>query len=273
MANQQVLECIAQPGAPNLYWALAELPPELFDLSDSIRVELQMCMRSFPSLHDAEQAQKSPEEWARVLAQATADFNRLNEGGLPQVQAAVAASTIMIYPGAKQRLIAGGMEPAKVEAMPAGQVLAIDTVREYRRIADELEKWIYVPYHIARQQPRPDPLPRQGAVGVIGGGYGRLIAELLVPAVEAARNAGERARWQLRAIQTVEALRMAAAVHGSLPASLEELHPVPAPLNPATGLPYEYALEDGVATLRLPVSDGFRNMAWRIELKVEEKQP
>ena len=64
-----------------------------------------------------------------------------------------------------------------------------------------------------------------------------------------------------------------AAVHGALPASLEELHPVPAPLNPATGLPYEYALEDGVATLRLPLNDGFRNTAWRIELQIEEKQP
>ena len=33
-----------------------------------------------------------------------------------------------------------------IDSMPVGQVIAIDSAREFRRIADQMEKWLYVPF-------------------------------------------------------------------------------------------------------------------------------
>jgi hypothetical protein len=55
---------------------------------------------------------------------------------------------------------------------------------------------------------------------------------------------------QLAALTTVEAIRSyAAANNGQLPAQLSDITETPVPLNPATGEPFEYRVDDGTATL------------------------
>src|SRR5262249_37623470 len=55
---------------------------------------------------------------------------------------------------------------------------------------------------------------------------------------------------QLAALTAVEALRSyAAANDGKLPAKLADVTATPVPENPATGAPFEYRVENGVATL------------------------
>jgi hypothetical protein len=146
-----------------------------------------------------------------------------------------------------------------------GQVIATDAAYEYRRVADEIEKWMYVPYHVARHRDQTNPFDTHG-ISAVTRGYGYLLASLLLPAVEAARTAEVRLQWQTGALQTVEALRMHAAQSGTLPPSLDAIKVVPVPLNPATGKPYEYRLDGATAVLDLPLSDGFSGVAWRFEI-------
>jgi hypothetical protein len=272
IANQQVIELIGAKDSPNLYWALAELPQPMVNIRKAIQFEMSMGMRIFPFLLDAETANHAPQEWARMMAQAMSDTGRLtgSNGGADRVpfewkQAAVAALSVPMYPAAKQRLIESGMDVEQVEAMPVGQVIAVDAAREYRRVADEIEKSMYVPYHVARQREHQD-LFVDPPMAAMWRGYGYVFARLLLPAVEAARSAEMRLEWQMRALQVVEALRMHAAQSGALPASLDDIKLVPVPSNPATNQPYQYHLDGETAVLELPFSDGFSGIAWRFEI-------
>jgi hypothetical protein len=268
MANAEAIELIAAKGSPNLYWAIAELPRPFIDLVPSIRFEMSLGLRTFPFLLDPENTEHSPEEWARLIATGFQDAQKALSSGVNldefTAQAAVAGMAVAVYPDAKRRLVAGGMDANRVEQMPVGQVVAIDAAREYRRVGDDFEKQWYMPYMVAKNKTEDTEKLLQG--NKFAGGFGRMLAGLLMPAVNSVRNVEMRLEWQLNGIQTVEAIRMHAAETGKLPATLEEITAVPVPINPLTEKPYAYRLEEEKAILELPFTDGIPNVAWRFEI-------
>ena len=83
------------------------------------------------------------------------------------------------------------------------------------------------------------------------------IACLLLPASKPATFAPVCLQREIAALQTIEALRMAAASNnGQFPPSLEQLPQCPAPLDPATGKFIDYQSKDGTAILTLPPPEG-----------------
>jgi hypothetical protein len=173
-----------------------------------------------------------------------------------------------MYQPAKARLIAGGMDRARVEVMPVGQVMAVDAAHELRRIGDEFEKTWYLPFAAARG--RGAGIEDEFGGNKFAGGFGQILAGMFLPALDAARTAQERAGWQLDGIRTVEAIRMHAAETGELPKSLDEIKVVPAPINRVTGKPYAYRLDGDTAVVDLPFSDGFPGVAWRFEITLAD---
>ncbi|WP_428307496.1 hypothetical protein [Lacipirellula sp.] len=271
MGNAEAIELIAAPDSPNLYWAIAELPRPLVDLRTSIRHELSFNVAIFPFMDSPETAQHSPEQWAQLLADSFISLQQLSASGSahPDPQAArmaVAGLGILAYPAAKQRLAAAGMDAATIDAMPVGQVLAIDSAREFRRIADQMEKWWYVP----TSQLKGVAIDSEDFVGgsPLDGTFAKAAAQIMLPALQSVRSAEIRLLWQLNALQTIEAIRMHAAKTGKLPAALDEITAVPLPLNPLTGKPYQYRLDGGTAILELPFTDGISGSAWRFEIKL-----
>jgi hypothetical protein len=271
LGNNELPELIAAKNSPNLYWALAELPRPFIDLYPATRYELSWGMKIFPVLIDPEKQEHSPEEWARLLANSLRDM-QLAAGNGPQfdewvMRMGVVGFGLLAYPDAKQRLLANGMDAAEIERMPAGQVIAVDASREYQRIAQEFEKWWYTPYSVAKERGAdPDGFLRDR----FGGGYGRILATLLMPALSKVRSAQMRLDWQLNALQAIEAIRMHAAETKKLPKSLKEITVVPVPKNPVTEKDYEYRLDGDTAILELPQSDGFTGVAWRYEIKLAQ---
>lgn len=273
MANQGVIELIAARDSPNLYWALAELPSPLVSVRDATRMELSTLPRVFPVMLEAENGEHSPEEWARLLASSWFDLEGFTDTRLrvPREarQAALAGMSLFIYPGAKQRLLESGFEAEQVEQMPVGQVIALDALQEFRRVADEMEKSLYVPHASRRDLDRYDPIDARGASAMTQG-FGYMFAELLLPAANAARHAEFRLAWQLAGLKVIEAIRMHAAETGKLPASLSAIACVPVPENPSTGEPFEYEPDGDTAVLTLPFSDGHPGVAWRFEIKLDK---
>lgn len=273
MANAEVIELIAAKGSPNLYWALAELPRPFIDMVPAIRFEVGLGLRTFPFLLDPENTEHSPQEWARLIAAGIEDAQNVLGNGSANfkdvtAQAGVTGLSIILYPEAKRRLIAAGMDAEHVEQMPVGQVLAIDAAREYRRIGDEFEKLWYLPYAVAEQRQDESEAAIRG--NQLTGGLGRLLAGTLMPAVNSIRTAGMRLEWQLNALQTIEAIRMHAAQTGKLPTTLAEITVVPVPLNPVTEKPFVYRLEGETAILELPFSDKMNDYSWRFEIKLAQ---
>jgi hypothetical protein len=271
VGNHELPELIAAKDSPNMYWALAEMQRPFIDLYPATRYELSWGLKIFPVLFDAENRNHSPEEWARLLAHSLQDMQRAAGDGVNAqfsdlaMRFGVVGFGLLAYPDAKQRLIDNGMDRAEVERMPVGQVIAVDASREYQRIADQFEKWWYTPFTVARVHGAdPDGFLRDR----FNGGYGRILASLLMPALSKVRDAQVKLDWQLNALQTVEALRMHAAETGELPKSLADVKVVPVPLNPVTEKPYAYRLDGDTAVLELPASDGFNDIAWRFEIKL-----
>ncbi len=280
IANGTVIELIAAPDSPNLYWALSELPRPLVDMRDSVRFEMNLAFRMFPFLHNAETTDHSPEEWNRLLVRSLQEMNTALDGNAPIDDAtggglAATGLALVGYPHAKEQLVAQGMDRGRVERMAVGQVIAIYTERNLQRLTDDVEKLWYVPYWEMRKR-WPAVERELEAAHPFSGGPNREVlpvASMLLPAINAARSAEVRLARDVAALRVIEALRMYAAGHdGKLPASLSEITVVPVPANPATGQPFEYRLDGQTAVLELPASDGVRNYARRFEITIAQQQ-
>jgi hypothetical protein len=280
--NAVAMEMIDAPNSPNLYWALKELPHPLISARPALAFEMTSPFRVFPFLKDAETAERSPEEWKRLLDKAMSELSQIANIDSQRVdwRARFAATGLLLkaYTPAKQALIESGMPAEKVEQMPVAQVVAIQTARSNRYVFEEMFKWTLLPYSQAR--PRMEQaeaeLTRQGLLGGEGQRMDALpLAALLMPALNSVMLASQRTDRQFATLETIEAIRMhAAARNGQLPQTLESLDVVPAPANPFTGRTFDYRLDSqGRAVLeeRSPGVDpvNARDRVYLIELEKE----
>jgi hypothetical protein len=180
------------------------------------------------------------------------------------------------YSHAKQQLIDAGLDREQVEKMAVGQVMATYTERSYKRLANEWEKLWYVPFSDVGKYERAVTTHLR-EVGPFGGRVEREvlpIVSLLFPATQASRYAQIRLDRDIAAMRVIEALRMYAAQNaGLLPRSLNEIHQVPVPKNPATGQAFVYRLEGATGILELPTSDGIPGYNRRFEIQIAENDP
>lgn len=280
IANDTLIELVAASDSPNMYWALTELPSPLIDLGPAVRYELDFGPRVFPFIHHAETTERAPEEWNRLLKQATGDF-QLIMSNVPTSRDSVTSGlyatglALVGYSHAKERLIAQGMERDRVDKMAVGQVMAIYTERQYLRLANGFERLWHVPFWELRKYERA-AMDELKAADMRSGDADREvlpIASQLLPAINSARTAQVRLEREIAAFRVIEALRMYAAEHdGKLPETLEEVTSVPIPLNPATGKPFLYRLEDATGILELPKSDRVTGSNRRFEIQIAAKK-
>jgi hypothetical protein len=279
----QELTVLIDRGGPNMYWAIASLPQPLVGLKRAMEFEMGMPQQLFPFLRDAETAQRTPDEWRRLMIEGLVGLEGLASDSAPklsgwQAELGAAAVVAKLYPIAKDALIAGGMDRQRVEEMPVGQVVAIHTARSTDYVYQEFFKLSLLPYDEAiRRSPQVrDRLIREGYIGPgIRGPGGLPIAALLLPAVENVRHAEIRIARNFAALQVIEALRMHLASTGSLPVSLADVTIVPVPDNPATNdpFPYQFDAKNRTATLEVPANPGLqpRNDAKKYVIRLEGK--
>ncbi len=262
--QDELVEIIDQPGSPNLYWALASLPRPLIDMRRGMRFEMDMPQRMFPFLKDAETAQRTPEEWQRLMVESVNQMTEVAGSSvrMPEWQSRLVATAglMMVYPDSKKRLIEEGFDREELEKMPVARVVAIQASRAQKRVYHNVFKWTSLPY--SQQGTRADEsmktmIAEMGGSLQITAADPLFLSRLLLPAVSNAMHAEIRLQSNFAALQTIEALRMhAAANSGLLPNSLEDVTIVPIPLNPATDKPFPYELKGGVATLVVPAASG-----------------
>ncbi len=267
----QLQEFMQQPDSPSLYWALTSLPSPMIDLREAVETEMHAVELSFADIRDLESAERDPEEWRASLYRFGEQINGYVLTRLPlndPVQ--MTALCVKGYPRAKRSLISQGMDRDVVEAMPVAQVIMIYTMRTYHELRDDLFKWYYMPYLDGRSGIRD--AQRKLAQAEAEDREIIPLASILLPALQACRNASVRNERDFSALRVIEALRLhARANNGKLPARLSELTIVPMPRNPATDEPFVYRLNGKTAILDLPHSDGLRN-AKRFEITIRLAQ-
>lgn len=241
--SAKVEDAIRIPGCPNLYWALATLPKPLNQLRRAMLIEHDNLTRIFPALDEAHDDRRDDAYWNQAWADVVKDLQSLGMPGRDSQFAFALASASVTFAGpAKERLIAGGMDPAKVDAMPDMRAVLLDASIELRIMRDEANKASLLPYPVSRDLIKRETRELQLWIKEreLNSAAG-LIASLLLPASETARLAEVRALYVLHRLMTIEALRMHAA-DGDLPETLAELRPVPAMPDPFSGEPMKYSL-------------------------------
>jgi hypothetical protein len=248
----QLDDLIAQPGAPNLYYALTDLPTPLIRMRPALEGERLMAYGSFPGLAaigaDLNAGNLTDEQLA-------ACGKILNDDTLfPGVSRTVLAGLILSKKEtAKQALIDAGRPRDKVEAMTPVQVAVLHSLLEYDAVLDEMLLWEKQPFWEQgdRQQAlflrvRIDRVKDLKAPALP-------VAALFVPAALKVTFARVRTDRKIALLRTIEAIRFYAATHdGNLPPSLSAVTEVPLPLDPVTGKSFTYQLDGDVARMRAP---------------------
>jgi hypothetical protein len=262
-------DLIQTPGAPNLFWAFADRPRPFLDLTRSLVGERYLLERELPELNELDtgpwsldQAQKFADELQRKLFSMTSGEPIPGTNGaippdMPSVarRFGIAAMAAKIYPKARRELIAQGRPEAEVDAMPSIQAAALYVIQEYQKVRDDTYKWMNVPYWQVSLKRMDQPMATIGDNKLDN----PLLAlfQLITPASNSVRLAQVRLERKFDALQCVESIRLYAASHdGKFPPNLDALTDSPVPIDPATGKPFEYALDGETATLSAPLPQG-----------------
>jgi hypothetical protein len=239
MALDALEEMVQQPGCPNLYWALTDVPCPLVDLRKGFQGDRATIDSELRQLRGTPMTDSQIDGVVSRLS-GRAGFAR-ERAGLPprnlRTKLAAQAKDKDRVTSIQLRLVASGDWNAA--AMPPLQLILLDEKRAFEARRDEELKLLALTP--AQTDALLDRLPASSDNG--------LFADLL-PHVREARRTQARTEQRVALLRHVEALRLYAAAHdGKLPEKLTDID-VPLPPDPFTGKPFAYKLDGGTAHLR-----------------------
>jgi len=253
-------EMVQQPGCPNLYWALTDLPCPLVDLRKGFQGDLALVAADLRLLRDDPMTEGQMEKFVSRLS-GRIGFAREQEGRPPRNLRAALSARVKDPErcrAARGRLVEAGCAEERARRLTPLQVILLDEKREYEVRRDEALKVLALaPWQI-------DALADGARVS---GGDG-LFTDLLPPVLKA-RRAQARLEQRIALLRHIEALRMFAAGHeGKLPEKLSDVA-VPLPADPFTGKPFVYKVEAATAHLRgSPARDDEKDAGYNVHFEV-----
>jgi len=260
-AANEILRLSEHTASANLYFALATLPNSPITMRPSVEAEWAVVEGAIGWPDDEQFGLLTESEWRDIFIDQAEDlikFGGRNQLNLPEPvksdpilrRAAAGIQTslraILQYPRAKQLLIDDGASPAEVDNMPVGEVIARIQHSTTQRVLQRSLSHLYLPPH---ERPRTnaqwnDDIDSPDAFITVPP-----VVRLLRPVISNVNVSEVRLSGQIAALKTIEALRAHAAETGSWPTSLADIEVVPIPVNPWTGQPFEYRLENDIAIL------------------------
>jgi hypothetical protein len=272
---QQLDAFVGAANAPNLYYALTDMPAPLISFRPACGGERLCLYGSFPGLAEAAMnrdagnlSEKQLQDSMKMFDSLRRDFG-LSERLLYYPEHLLLAQNIQKkHEVAKKALIAAGRPSDKVEAMPPVQVALLHAQLEYDAAIDEALRCQGLPYwemadrlkRLGRQyqtEPREMLLPLETrerlareqdpdapAIPLVPFLFPRMNRMVLVRA---------RTDRKIALLRIVEAVRCYAATHdGQLPPTLNTIIEMPLPLDPVTGRAFRYYVNRDTATLHAP---------------------
>jgi hypothetical protein len=232
-------EMLEQPGCPNLFWALTNLPHPLISLDKGLEGERMLILAELRDLDEVapmtpDQIRKLVEHIDRLLFDGPTKPENNTRAYLDK-----RAKDEKYLAAARGRLVGYGLPEERVARFPPDQVILLDERWEYEVHRDEIMKVMKLPvWEIMARVPKGRPKEEQG------------LLRGLVPFMYKIAQAQGRLEQRVALLQHVEAVRMYAAEHdGKLPEKLADIG-VPLPPDPYTGKPFRYALEGATAHVR-----------------------
>lgn len=268
---QQAHYLSEHPDAPNLYWAIAQLPNPLINLEQSLAYEREFLFEQVKALREVDDIPKPDGYWSEFIDRFTASikgvgapFDELESLGKAGITLAIGSNV----PKAREYLVEiEGMSNSTLDKMPNAQIFFLAMRRFYERYRDEEFKYSFLPEYSRKKNNAAS-----AEFGELLKRYGvfTLPTSTFLPAVQAAQSASQRTQQQLAMWQTIESIRHHLATHDNkLPATLEELE-LPAPHDPLTNEPLEYVVHAAGATLKGAANPGLQ---YQFELRTKSPNP
>jgi len=235
-------EMVQQPGCPNFYWALTDLPCPLVDLRKGLQGNRALVAADLRLLRDdAPMTEEQMEKFVSRLS-GLLSFAREQAGEAPRslrTELAVRVKDAERVRAAQGRLIESGSPEDLVRKLPSAQVILLDEKLDYETRRDEAMKLLgLAPWQIDALA--GSKVPTHSEEG--------LFADLM-PQVISDRRAQGRLEQRFGLLRHVEALRLYAMDHdGGLPRTLAQI-PLPLPDDPFTGKPLVYKVEEATGHL------------------------
>ena len=107
MMTDQLEALLATKDAPNLYWALTDLPNPMIDLYPTIEVELSFFDLWFPQFAEVRQLPHNSPRWAELTATVLQRWNAINDEVLDINTGEPRSSHGCRFPGPSLRLASG----------------------------------------------------------------------------------------------------------------------------------------------------------------------
>jgi hypothetical protein len=235
-------EAVQQPGCPNLYWALTDLPCPLIDLRKGAQGSRTLIAAELRPLRaDVAMTESELDQFVSRLS-GVLSFAREQAGRPPRslrAQLAAQVKDAERVRAARCRLTESGRAADLIQRLPPLQVILLDGKRDYEIQRDERLKLLAVPFW--QMEATLEREERE---------QGPTVFVDLLPQVLLLRRTQARLEQQIALLRQVEALRCYAADHaGRLPEQLTDL-PFPLPLDPVTGKPFLYTVDGTTAHLR-----------------------
>jgi hypothetical protein len=260
--NTDTLQAFVQhPKAPNLYWALTDLPSPLIDCRPAIDLEALAINYEFPQLARFRSHRLGADEALRLsdelLRRWLRDTNSMvGKGGKNLAEVRTRFASVAKAANDKQVLLDSGWSKADVAAMPPEQVAWLICEYHWRVYRDDLFKWAGV---TAPERIRGAHQAEKRFKEFISAERNPLAEFELVnfmPSGELFYASVDRRDRPIALFRVVEALRMYAADHqGELPTSLDKIDAVPIPVDPMSGKRFLYHIDaNGAADLQTPAT-------------------
>jgi hypothetical protein len=236
-------EMLEQPGCPNLYWALTDLPDPLVSLQRGMQGERIWVRATFHGLDDrAPMSKQQIRDVAAMLRRAAAGVRTIADRfkGVAEWLDARSGDEAFVR-AARQRLVEGGIARELVQQFLPAQVVLLDDWRLHEVHRDEAMKLTNLPaWQMEALATRTPPTPS----------HERAVFDALLSSVQKVRRAQARLEQRIGLLRHVEVLRLYAAAHdGRFPSQLADVG-VPLPADPFTGKPFEYRLQVSTAHVR-----------------------
>ncbi len=257
-------EVLRQPGVPNLYWALGDVPASVGTFQKPLQAERVSVYGSFPGFLETATDLDAGPITAEQVQSCVKALSLIQDRQLQGLRAVANDLQMGLaiekkHEAAKKTLVAAGRPKVKVDAMPHVQVAILHALLVYDQMLDEMQAALQLPP--GQIMPRFNELEKQRKSDPTGDDIPALpLAKLALPGVGKVYRAHLRNDRRFAVLRCVEALRLYAAAHdGKFPAALKDVKEVAVPIDPGTSKDLEYRLAGDTATLRLPSLAGETN--------------
>lgn len=260
-------ELIQQPGAPNFFWSIGQLPSPFMDLRKGMQGErfffaAEFAAYSEPSRLWTEEdiaavtkhmkyvwamAENTPDKDRDVKVESWLKDRMKDEKWLNDVRASLKSK---------------GYPEDKLKKYPPQQLIFHKLMAKLEVARDDSVKWIGFPYWQVEKEMLTPTKSELDDIEMI-------IAKMFLPHVQKVRRSHVRLDQRLAMLQVIEGLRIHAAENsGKLPAKLDDVK-LPLPIDPMSGKPFSYDLKDGTAILRnTPPSGDEKTASYNVRYEV-----